>query len=179
MRIFILSLFVLFCVSCHPAIASHKNLNLTDLKKAVSVFKDANSDISEDCHLGTHESKDSNRNRIVNDIELFNYAFGDLNGDGLGDAIVFIGQNIGGTGFFMSLVAFINDHGKAKSVDSVYFGDRIACKSLKIINRKVIFHALIHNPRDPRDPCWGTVPKTFIYRLTKNKLVGPRKKDGF
>ena len=39
-------------------------------------------------------------------------AFGDLNGDGAGDAAVLLAENYGGSGVFVSVVAMLNQNGQ-------------------------------------------------------------------
>jgi hypothetical protein len=45
-----------------------------------------------------------------------NFAFGDLNADGMDDAAIIIGENYGGTGVFVSVVAVLNQGGLPNAV---------------------------------------------------------------
>lgn len=158
-----------------PASAEHKNLTLGDLKKAAFRVEEMyDTKPSGVYYLDIPKKVDGSGPPAM--LSLAEYAFGDLNGDGLGDAVAFVGLNGGGTGQFMSLVALVNDHGKAKSVDYVTLGDRTGCNALKIKEGKVIFDALVH-PNE-LGAAWGTVPKRAIYTLKNNKLIGPRHLDG-
>jgi hypothetical protein len=156
--------------TARPASAIHKNLNIADLKKAAYQLPDICDGRPGPYHI------DEELNNYGGCLSLHNYAFGDLNGDGLGDAITFVGVTCGGSGQYMFLVALINDHGKAKSVDYVRFGDRTECTSLMITHGKIIYDALVHEHGD-QAPCWGTIPKRLIYKLKQNKLVGPHHAD--
>ena len=166
-KLIIVSTLCLTSLITLPALAAHKNLNLADLKSAtykLPLFADAPADVY---HLG----RQNGHSMPPEELTLHEYAFGDLNGDGLGDAITLLGYTSGGSGNDMSLVVLINNHGKAKSVDWITLQDRTGCESLKIINQKIIYDALVHKPHGA---CWGELPKKFVYRLVNNKLIGPR-----
>ncbi len=78
-------------------------------------------------------------------------AFGDINGDGAGDAVVPIFINYGGTGAFVHLAAVLNRDGQAvHSTPATYgMGDRAAVQSLKIANNRIDLAALVSAPNDP------------------------------
>lgn len=86
-------------------------------------------------------------------------ALGDLNGDGLGDAVVPIGLNFGGTGQFMHLTAVLNQGGKpVQAAPATYgIGDRTQVQSLQIEQERIFLEALISGPNDPA--CCGTTPQ--------------------
>ncbi len=58
--------------------------------------------------------------------------FGDLDGDGVQDAALFITQNTGGSGTFFYTAIALQKDGVYKSVGTVFLGDRIAPQSILI-----------------------------------------------
>jgi hypothetical protein len=124
----------------------------------------------EKIYLGKHKSRVPEETS-VEELSLVTYAFGDINGDGLGDAAVLVALNTGGTGQFMYLTAVLNDHGKPKCVAWESVGDRSICNSLKITDQKIICDMMTHGPDDSAiEP---TVHRIVKYKLVKNKLIGP------
>ncbi len=97
------------------------------------------------------------------------YAFGDLNGDGAGDAAVVLAASGGGSGTFISLHAVVNDKGKPKDVASIKLGDRVRVKSVKIESSEITVVLLAHGPSDPM--CCPSVKETRRYKLEDNALV--------
>jgi hypothetical protein len=75
-------------------------------------------------------------------------AFGDLNGDGIEDAAVLIGENMGGSGVFVSLIVFLNQNGQPVQGASVLVDDRPKVNSLAIRNGEIIVEATIHGAND-------------------------------
>lgn len=96
-------------------------------------------------------------------------AFGDLNGDGLGDAVAAIAENYGGTGVFMFLVALINQNGLPHHIASYFIDDRPILDSLDIREGLIYLSATIHGPDDPG--CCPTLPMTYTLRLAGNNLM--------
>lgn len=76
-------------------------------------------------------------------------AFGDLNGDGLQDAAIILGENYGGTGVFTSVAVMLNQLGQPVYIDSVTIDDRPAINALSIQNGEILLDATIHGPNDP------------------------------
>ena len=56
-------------------------------------------------------------------------AWGDLNGDGVDDAVVLLVENSGGSGSFVYMAAVLNQGGKPENVDTVLLGDRAQVQS--------------------------------------------------
>ena len=96
-------------------------------------------------------------------------AFGDLNGDGLGDAVATIAENYGGTGVFVNLVALLNENGLPRHVASYFIDDRPILNSLIVQEEVVHLAATIHGPNDPG--CCPTQPVTRDLRLVNNNLM--------
>lgn len=95
-------------------------------------------------------------------------AFGDLNADGLLDAVISIGENYGGSGVFVSLVAILNDNGQPKPIATIAIEDRPMINELKIDNGEILVDVTVHAPNDPL--CCPSQPSTRVYRLIKNNL---------
>jgi hypothetical protein len=76
-------------------------------------------------------------------------AFGDLNGDGLGDAAVSIGINMGGTGVFEYVVAMLNQDGQPVQAGYYYVDDRARIDAMAIRDLRIVVDAMVHGPNDP------------------------------
>jgi len=97
---------------------------------------------------------------------------GDLNGDGLDDAVVVLGENMGGSGTFESLVVVVNRDGVPVQSGSVELGDRVGINAITIQNLRVTVDQTVHGPQDPF--CCPTVPVSETFRLTGSDLVVDR-----
>ena len=128
---------------------SHKTVQLTN-----GVYKNGNDPASPD----------------FADVTLIEQmAFGDLNGDGLGDAAVLLAENYGGTGVFVSVVAMINQNGKPVQAAAEMLDDRPMINSISIKDGQIYLDATIHGPNDPG--CCAAQPIKNVYRLVGGKLV--------
>ena len=98
-------------------------------------------------------------------------AFGDLNGDGKGDAVVVIGVNTGGNAMIMRLVAMKNKNGVPVYVDSIDLGDRTDVRSVSISSPSGIITVsmFVHGPNDPM--CCPSVNVVRKYVLDGDRLV--------
>ncbi len=96
-------------------------------------------------------------------------AFGDLNGDGSPDAVVPAVEQLGGSGSFYYLVAFLNDNGQPKEIATQLLGDRVVVNSIVIENGKVIVDMLDHGPSDGM--ARATMPITKYFVLQNNSLI--------
>jgi hypothetical protein len=96
------------------------------------------------------------------------YAFGDLDGDGAGDAVVALATSGGGSGTFITLEAVINDRGIPRHAGTAELGDRIRIRSVEIESGVIVVRMLTHGSGDPMvDP---TVETTQRYRLEAGEL---------
>lgn len=96
-------------------------------------------------------------------------AFGDLNGDGVGDAAVLLAENYGGTGVFVSVVAVINQNGQPVQSGAQTIDDRPILNSINIQNGQIFLDATVHGPNDPG--CCPNQPIKETYRFINGKLV--------
>lgn len=95
-------------------------------------------------------------------------AFGDLNGDGAGDAAVLLAENGGGSGVFMSLVIMLNQGGLPLQAGAAELGDRVLVNSATIDSGQVTLDMVVHGPNDPS--CCPNQPETQVYRLLGNTV---------
>jgi hypothetical protein len=96
-------------------------------------------------------------------------AFGDLNGDGAPDAAMIIGENTGGSGDFVSVVAMLNQGGKAVFGGAVGIDDRPKINSLDIRDGEIVLDGMVHGPNDPG--CCAAQPVTENFRLWSGRLA--------
>jgi len=95
-------------------------------------------------------------------------AFGDINGDGLADAALILGENTGGSGVFESLVVVFNQGGVPTQWADIQIGDRVKVNSLAIQGQQVVMQMLVSGPNDPM--CCPSLAETRTYSLTKGGL---------
>ena len=72
-------------------------------------------------------------------------AFGDLNGDGAGDAVALVAENYGGTGIFVYLAIYLNNLGQPLFNWSAMIDDRPIINALTIQDGKILLDAVIHS----------------------------------
>ncbi len=96
-------------------------------------------------------------------------AFGDLNGDGQGDAAALLAENYGGTGVFVSLLAIVNSGGQPVQAGAVMIDDRPKVNLLTIQDHLILLAGDIHGPDDPG--CCAALPVSDVFGLSKGGLV--------
>jgi hypothetical protein len=96
------------------------------------------------------------------------HAFGDLNGDGKADAVVFLAENRGGSGVFESAVAVIDQGGKPHQESQAQLGDRVQIKSADISSGVIHLNMLVQAPNDPM--CCPTLPQEQDFWLIDTRL---------
>jgi hypothetical protein len=96
-------------------------------------------------------------------------AFGDLNGDGVDDAVVVLVENSGGSGNFRYLAAVLNQTGSPENAATQLIGDREQVQSVTIDGANITVKALAHGPDDPM--CCPTQEVTLTYRFDGEELV--------
>lgn len=96
-------------------------------------------------------------------------AFGELNGDNVGDAAVVLSSNSGGSGSQISLVALINGNGVPLAVDTVLLGDRVKVRGVAIEDGVIRADLVTHAPGDAQ--CCPTVPVVKRWKLDFETLV--------
>jgi heat shock protein HslJ len=97
------------------------------------------------------------------------YAFGDLNDDGVDDAVVILIESSGGSGSFIYLAAVINESGAPVNVATYFVGDREQMQSITIKDGEITLDMVAHGPDDPM--CCPTQEVTKRYRLQGDQLI--------
>ena len=103
--------------------------------------------------------------QYVDDAELT----GDLDGDGVADAVVFLIERGGGSGAFTYVAAQLNRDGQPADAGAVRIGDRIQVKSTAIEAGQVALDIITQGPGDPA--CCATHQARTTYALQEGKLV--------
>jgi putative hemolysin len=96
--------------------------------------------------------------------------FGDLNGDGLDDAAVFLSTQTGGTGNFREMAAMINRGGNPDNVSTVSLGDRVVIQAAQIQAGVITLSMRVQGPNDGM--CCPSQLETWRFQLHSNSLVG-------
>lgn len=100
--------------------------------------------------------------------------FGDLDGDGHDDAVLFLMHDPGGSGTFCYIAAAIAKNGIYQGTLAVLLGDRIAPESLEIRNGMVVVHYADRRPDEPMATS-PSVGKTKYFRIKSGQLVETRR----
>ncbi len=96
-------------------------------------------------------------------------ALGDLDGDGADDAAAVIVENYGGTGQFVSVVAFLNRGGAPVYAASHFVDDRALVNAFAIYHQEIYLDAIIHGFEDPG--CCPNFSTRRTLRLWENTLA--------
>ncbi len=99
---------------------------------------------------------------------LPNIAFGDLNNDGVADAVVVLAENYGGSGTFLSLVPVLATTEGPKPEKGVTLGDRVQVQSVSVQNGQVTVSLMAQGPNDPQ--CCPSQAETRVYQLPSHLL---------
>jgi hypothetical protein len=94
---------------------------------------------------------------------------GDLNGDGIADAVVTLGANYGGSEGFESLAVVAEKNGQPHEVASVFLGDRVEIDKVSISHERLTVRGLVHGPNDSM--AQPTMSAKSVFALRNGKLV--------
>lgn len=97
-------------------------------------------------------------------------AYGDLNGDGVDDAVTTLVADPGGSGTFIYMSAVLDQDGTGDPVSTVLLGDRVKVTSLAIADGKITVEFLTRGESEPMT-AEPTVAVTQVYELQDNALV--------
>ncbi|MBI2624631.1 hypothetical protein HYW67_04080 [Candidatus Parcubacteria bacterium] len=118
-------------------------------------------------HIGP-ETPDATAETYAN-ARIVHIVLGDLDKDGIADAVVEIRTNLGGTGTFPYLVAVLNRAGKPQQGATLGLGDRELINSLAIENGLLTVDLLTQGPND--GACCPSVRTVTHYRLSRGKFI--------
>lgn len=96
-------------------------------------------------------------------------AFGDLDGDGIGDAAAVLETDPGGSGVFFELVAVLATDDGPRQVAAASLGDRTDVESLNLDAGVISLDLITHGPEDPM--CCPTARERRSYRLVGGSLL--------
>ena len=96
-------------------------------------------------------------------------AFGDLDDDGVADAVAVVYVNYGGTGTFIHLVAFLDRDGAPVQAGRVLLGDRARVESMAISSGEISANMLTHGPDDGL--CCPSLNVTREFRLQAGRIA--------
>ena len=92
----------------------------------------------------SQESPETYTTRLLDTV-----LYGDINQDGLEDAIVFLITQNGGTGHFVEMAVVLNLNGNPVNISTKYLGDRVIVESGTIQGGSITLNLLIQGPNDP------------------------------
>ncbi len=94
--------------------------------------------------------------------------YGDLDGDGVEDAVVFLLERGGGTGSFTYIAAQLNQDGQPVDAGAVWM-DEVSVRSAAIEDGKVVMELIVIGPGDA--DCCGSHKAARTYALQEGQLV--------
>ena len=94
---------------------------------------------------------------------------GDLDGDGVEEAVALISEDYGGSGTFVFLTAFRKQGETAHYLASIFLDDRPVIEGLSIIEGEIQVDAIVHDVDDPM--CCPSISTERSYRMYDNNLV--------
>lgn len=116
---------------------------------------------------GGYEDKDTKRSYTMSDV----VAYGDINKDGIKDAVTTLKVTIPNQGDFSYLVALVNDAGVPKNVSTEFMGPGIQVKTLKV-NADNSIEAVMDQYQAGDPECCPSLKITRTYKL-KNQPSPP------
>jgi heat shock protein HslJ/C-terminal processing protease CtpA/Prc len=102
--------------------------------------------------------------QYIEDAELY----GDLDGDGVQDAVVFLLERGGGTGAFIYIAAQLNEAGQPVDAGAVWM-DEVSVRSAAIEDGQVVVELIVIGPGDA--DCCGSHKATRTYALQEGQLA--------
>lgn len=97
------------------------------------------------------------------------FARGDLNGDGVNEAVAIVAENYGGSGTFVFLAVYQYLNEKAVFLTSIFLDDRPMINALSVKDGEIFVDAVIHTSNDPM--CCPTLRTTRQYLLNGINLT--------
>lgn len=103
--------------------------------------------------------------------------FGDLNGDGVKDAVMYLIQETGGSGAFFYVVEAINNNGFYRGTNAMFLGDRIAPQNINIIDGRAVANFAERKPGEPFATPPSVGKSVWVYYDAKIGEIGEWVKD--
>lgn len=97
------------------------------------------------------------------------FASGDLNADGVEDAVAFLRTQNGGTGHFVEMAAVLNQAGAPYNISTVDLGDRVIVESVQITDGVIILAMRVQGPNDGM--CCPSQLETWQFRLENDQII--------
>jgi hypothetical protein len=110
------------------------------------------------------ESQESHTTRFQGPV-----FYGDINADGLKDALVILSTQNGGTGHFVELAAVIDQNGDAHNVATISLGDRVVVESGTVENDIIVLNMRVQGLNDGL--CCPSQFVTWNYVLSGDQLI--------
>lgn len=95
--------------------------------------------------------------------------YGDIDLDGVEDALVFLATQNGGTGHFVEMAVVLNRDGSASNAATLSLGDRVVIESGAIEGGVITLQMRVHGPSDPM--CCPSQAVTWAYHFENGVLV--------
>jgi len=92
----------------------------------------------------SQESPDTYTTRLLDTV-----LYGDINQDGVEDAVVFLSTQNGGTGHFIEMAVVLNLNGNPVNISTQYLGDRVIVESGTVQGGSITVNLRIQGPNDP------------------------------
>lgn len=112
----------------------------------------------------TQESPEAYTTRILDTV-----LYGDLNADGIEDAVVCLATQNGGTGHFVEMAAVVNSAGGAVNSATLSLGDRVIVEAGAIQDGLISLDMRVQGPDDPM--CCPSQSVTWTFRLENGQLL--------
>ncbi|MCB9100706.1 MAG: META domain-containing protein [Anaerolineales bacterium] len=158
-------------LSAAPPAAAATGLTVDQLANATysGIYDDQAVTLTEGNYEGEPFTADSPIRPTVN-FNPNEVAFGDLNSDGVDDAVVLLSENSGGTGTFIYLAAVINQDGQPTNVATTQLpGNDPQLKSMTLDGGQIILDVVTQGPDDAE--CCATAKQRWTYALQDNALT--------
>jgi hypothetical protein len=95
--------------------------------------------------------------------------YGDINTDGLEDALVVLNTQNGGSGHFIELAVVLDQNGSPYNIATIYLGDRVVVESGKVENGTIVLNMRVQGPNDGL--CCPSQFVTWNFVLTGDQLI--------
>ena len=148
-RLIASSVFLLALVSCSGASSESQAPTLEQLRNAT--YKDILEQpvtLHDGVFQGEPHMPGGSTRHVVKLLDE-NYTAGDLTGDGVGEAVVTVVRNSGGSGLFFHLVIFQDNGGVPEHTASIRLNDRVRINALEIREGTLVADLVEHGNDDP------------------------------